>query len=105
MPAEEVTEQQLYNLHADQLAWRRYQIETACEGKIGRFRQEFPGNPQEAFQSSGRTIFDMQAVARMPIIQGASRGRLDVFEVGIEKRIQFLQSEDGRGELVIYPMP
>ena len=102
---DELVELQKYNLHVDQLAWRRWQIETACEGKIERFRQEFPGNPQEAFQSSGRTIFDMQAIARMPVIQDAPRGRLEVVEVGIEKRVQFMQAEDGRGELVIYRMP
>jgi len=102
---DELAEQQKYNLHLDQIAWRRRQIETACEGKIERFRQEFPGNPQEAFQSTGRTIFDMAAIARMPEIQGAPRGRLEVVEMGIEKRVQFLQSEDGRGELVIYKLP
>ena len=102
---EELVEQQKYNLHVDQIAWRRRQIETACEGKIERFRQDFPGNPQEAFQSSGRTIFDMAAVSRMPLIQDAPRGRLEVVEMGIEKRVQFIQGEDGRGELVIYKMP
>jgi len=80
-------------------------IETACEGKVERFRQEHPGNPQEAFQSSGRTIFDMAAVARMRTIQGAPRGRLEVVDDGVEKRVQFQQSEDGRGELVIYKPP
>jgi hypothetical protein len=102
---EELVEQQKYNLHVDQIVWRRRQIDTACEGKIERFRQEFPGNPQEAFQSSGRTIFDMAAVSRMPLIQDAPRGRLEVVEVGLEKRVQFRQGEDGRGELVIYKMP
>ncbi len=102
---DELAELQKYNLHIDQLAWRREQIETACEGKIERFRQEFPGNPEEAFQSSGRTIFDMAAVARMPIVQNAPRGRLEVIDTGTEKRIQFIQSEDGRGELVVYKMP
>jgi hypothetical protein len=99
---DELAELQKYNLQVDQIAWRRWQIETACEGKIERFRQEQPGNPQEAFQSSGRTIFDMQAVARMPEIRGAPRGRLEVIEAGLEKRVQFRQSEDGRGELVVY---
>jgi hypothetical protein len=102
---EELVEQQKYNLRVDQIVWRRQQIETACEGKIERFRQEFPGNPQEAFQSSGRTIFDMAAVSRMPLIQDAPRGRLEVVEVGIEKRVRFRQSGDRRGELVIYQMP
>jgi hypothetical protein len=102
---EELAELQKYNLHVDQIAWRRRQIETACEGKIERFRQEFPGCAQEAFQSSGRTIFDMAAIARMPEILKASRGKLEVIEVGIEKRVQFVQSEDNRGELVIYKLP
>lgn len=102
---EELIEQQKYNLHVDQIAWRRRQIETGCEGKIERFRQEFPGNPEEAFQSSGRTIFDMAAVSRMPEIQDAPRGRLETVEFGPEKRLQFIQSEGGRGELVVYKMP
>jgi len=102
---DELAEQQKYNLNVEQLTWRRQQIETACEGKIERFRQEFPGNPQEAFQASGRTIFDMAAVSRMRQIDTASRGRLEVFEVGLEKRVQFQESQDGRGELVIYKMP
>lgn len=102
---EELAELQKYNLHIDQIAWRRRQIETACEGKLERFRQEFPGNPQEAFQSSGHTIFDLAAIARMPVIQDPPRGKLEVVEVGLEKRVQFLQSEDGRGELAVYNIP
>lgn len=101
----ELAEMQQYNLHLDQMVWRRQQIETNCEGKIERFRQEFPANAEEAFQSSGRTIFDMEAVARMRQIPEAPRGRLEVIEVGIEKRIQFLENEDGRGELVVYKPP
>lgn len=102
---DELAEVQRYNLTVPQIAWRRWQIDTNCEGKVERFRQEMPGNAQEAFQASGRTIFDMAAVARMPVIQDAPRGRLEVVDVGLEKRIQFVQSEDGRGELVIYRMP
>jgi hypothetical protein len=102
---DELAELAKYNLHIDQVAWRREQIETACEGKVERFRQEHPGDPQEAFQSSGRTIFDMGAVNRMRAIQAAPRGKLEVIDAGVEKRIQFVQSEDGRGELVIYKLP
>ncbi len=102
---EELAEQQKYNLQLDQIAWRRQQIDTACEGKLERFRQEFPGCAEEAFQSTGKTIFDMAAIARMPQIQEAPRGRLEVTENGIEKQVQFRQSEDNRGELVVYRMP
>jgi len=102
---DELAELQKYNLHIDQIVWRRYMIETACEGKVERFRQEHPGDQFEAFQSSGRTIFDMVSVSRMRAIQDGMRGKLEVVDVGMEKRIQFIQSEDGRGELVIYQLP
>jgi hypothetical protein len=102
---DELVELAKYNLHIDQVAWRRWMIETACEGKVDRFRQEHPGDAQEAFQSSGRTIFDMTAVNRMRPIQNAPRGKLEVIDAGVEKRVQFIQSEDGRGELAIYKMP
>jgi len=98
-------EQQKYNLTLRQLAWRRWTIDTACEGKLPRFQQEHPGNPQEAFLSSGRTIFDMAAVARMPVIQEAPRGRLEIVDTGHGELVQFIQSQDGHGELVIYRMP
>ncbi len=99
----ERVEQQQYNLNLEQLAWRRHKIETDCSGHLDRFQQEHPGNPTEAFLSSGRTIFDMQALGRMPIVQDPTRGRLEVAMVGIEKRIQFLQ--DNNGDLSIYRMP
>lgn len=102
---EEKTEQEAYNLSLEQLRWRRWCIESNCEGRGDRFKQEFPGNPQEAFLSSGRCIFDMAALARMPVVQEPSRGRLDVFTIGIEKRVAFLQSQDGRGELAVFRRP
>lgn len=102
---DELAELAKHNLHVDQIAWRRWMIETACEGKVDRFRQEHPADAQEAFQSSGRTIFDMAAVNRMRPIHAAPRGRLELVDAGMEKRIQFVQSEDGRGELVIFKQP
>lgn len=102
---EELTEQESYRLTLEQLQWRRRAINTICEGRIERFRQEYPGNPQEAFLTSGKSIFDMQALARMPLIQSPIRGRLDVFHAGIQKKVAFLQNQDGRGELTIYQRP
>jgi hypothetical protein len=95
--------QRQYNLTLVQLAWRRYKIETDCSGHLDRFHQEHPANAAEAFITSGRTIFDMQAISRMPLIQDPTVGRLDVVQVGIEKRIQFL--EDRAGDLSIYRRP
>src|ERR1041385_3740837 len=41
----------------------------------------------------------------MPRIDDAPRGRLEVVDDGTQKRVHFRQSEDNRGELVIYRMP
>jgi hypothetical protein len=98
-------EQRLYNLTLRQLAWRRFCIDTSCEGKIERFHQEHPGNAQEAFLTTGRTIFDMAAVARMRAIEEAPKGKLEVIDAGVEKRVVFVQNEDGHGELTIFKMP
>jgi hypothetical protein len=99
----EIEEQQRYNLTLEQLAWRRHKIETDCEGRLERFQQEHPGNSGEAFLRSGRTIFDLSALARMPLVQDPIRGDLEVVTVGIEKKVQF--RENGRGDLAIYRMP
>jgi len=102
---QEWQEQRKYNLTLKQLAWRRFTLETSCEGKLTRFQQEHPGNAQEAFLTSGRTIFDMEAVGRLAAIAEAPKGKLEVIDAGVEKRVVFIQSQDGRGELTIYRMP
>jgi len=100
---DEQSERDQYHLSLDQLAWRRRKIETDCRGHIESFRQEHPANPQEAFQGSGRKIFDVQALSRMPLIEEPARGRLELFPVGMEKKVQFLLSPGG--ELAIYRQP
>jgi hypothetical protein len=101
----EIQERDKYRLTLRQLAWRRFTLETGCQGKIERFRQEHSANPQEAFQGLGRVIFDLAALSRMPTIQNPTRGRLEVVSVGIERKVQFIQDEDGRGELAVYQLP
>jgi hypothetical protein len=101
----ELQERAHYNLTIQQLAWRRFVLNTGCSGKIERFRQEHPGNPAESFQGTGRTIFDLGALSRMPTILEPTRGELQVYSVGIEKKVQFIASSDGRGELSIYRLP
>lgn len=102
---DEMAERNKLSLTLRQIAWRRLKIETDFSGKIASFRQEHPGDPQEAFQGSGRTIFDMAALSRMPTIQEPTRGRLEVVTVGIEKKVQFVAAMGGRGELSIYKLP
>lgn len=73
---EEEEIKELYNLTNDQLEWRRWCIRNNCQGDIEQFKQEYPANPEEAFISTGRCIFDKDEIIKRlryvpkPIKQG-----------------------------------
>jgi hypothetical protein len=46
-----------YGLSIEQLAWRRWAIEHLCQSDLQIFHQEYPSYPQEAFLSTGQTVF------------------------------------------------
>lgn len=48
----------------DQLAWRRYWIETQCNGSLDTFHEQCPAFPEEAFLASGRPAFNIRHVQR-----------------------------------------
>lgn len=52
----------LYNLDDEQIAWRRWKIANDCGGDENVFKQEFPSCPEEAFISSGNSVFDKEAI-------------------------------------------
>jgi hypothetical protein len=99
----EIEEQQRYNLTLRQLAWRRWAIRNNCGDKIETFRQEYPSNPREAFQSSTRTYLDLGAVERCCAIEEPMRGELTTLELGGDRRVQFSQKENS--PLCIYRRP
>ena len=51
-----------YSLSEGQLQWRRWCIANNCGGDLDMFRQEYPGNPDEAFLHSGTGVFDNEQV-------------------------------------------
>jgi hypothetical protein len=55
----------LCHVDYDQLAWRRYWIDTQCNGSVEVFHQQCPAFPEEAFLSSGRAAFNTAHVQRM----------------------------------------
>ena len=62
----------------EQLHWRRRLLHSnKFNGDLRKFRQEYPTTPQEAFQSSGRKVFDMAAlmVAENRLRSGRLPGR------------------------------
>lgn len=68
--------QKKYNLDLEQLAWRRWTIANKCFNDEEFFNQENPSCEQDAFVSTGRTVFNKEAVinrihnAPKPLKQG-----------------------------------
>ena len=51
-----------FNLSLDQLQWRRWCIANNCGGDEVKFRQEYPITPEEAFITSGASVFDTELI-------------------------------------------
>ena len=51
-----------FNLTLDQLQWRRWCIANNCGGDEIKFRQEYPITPEEAFITSGTSIFNTELI-------------------------------------------
>lgn len=51
-----------YNLTDDQLQWRRWCIANNCGNDELKFRQEYPITPEEAFITSGTSIFNTEII-------------------------------------------
>lgn len=100
---EEWAEKQKYSLNLEQLCWRRYAINTLCEGSMDRFHQEYPGCPEEAFLASGRPFFDMGAVGRMARQEPVDTGDLAEIHVGPQRRWTVRHNENGRLRLFRHP--
>lgn len=66
-----------YGLDDKQLAWRRWCIAEQCGGDVELFHQEYPCTPEEAFVSTGRCVFDKQA-----LVLWLARARREKWERG-----------------------
>ena len=103
---------QLYGLDDEQLAWRRYTINTKCGGDVERFRQEYPSCPEEAFIASGSCVFNQAAItARIEELRKAKAEPIKTGEYGITygKSILDLRKwewrDDPKGCIRIYKEP
>lgn len=86
-----------YDLTDEQIAWRRWCIANNCGGDEILFRQEYPANPQEAFITSGRPVFDV-AKLTLRLKQVTGKGERGSIEGG-----KFVS--DNKGQLVVYKHP
>lgn len=86
---------QRFRLSPEQLHWRRWTIVNKCKGDVRRFQQEYPAYPEEAFLTSGRTVFDMKSIARQPREAPPMVGRLEEVNVGARLQVQFVPDDNG----------
>jgi hypothetical protein len=61
-PLEELADEDTRILEA--LNWRRWAIGAKCEGSVEKFHQEYPSTAQEAFLSTGSSVFSKAHVRR-----------------------------------------
>jgi hypothetical protein len=94
-----------YSLTIGQLAWRRMKIASDCDGDERRFKQEFPSNPEEAFLTSGRPVFDMGALEAMPVTEEWSTGEIEERKVGPRLIRQWIPRTDGGGIIHLLRKP
>jgi hypothetical protein len=98
-----------FNLTNDQLQWRRWCIRNNCQNSVEQFRQEYPSSPDEAFISTGRCIFDKEAVierlkhVEKPIKQGYFTYNEEKSQSNIMTDIQWVN--DPKGFIKIFKLP
>lgn len=65
LDGEERDIQRKYNLSLEQLYWRRETTKSECGGDDVFFKQEYPADWREAFQSTGRSVFPQRTLDGM----------------------------------------
>ena len=85
------------------LHWRRRTIKLKCKGNVDVFKQEYPVTPEEAIRVTGRPVFDLQALDRMPVEPGR-KGRLARSEDGYGE-VEWRPDENGPYEIFRTPQP
>ena len=111
---EEKDIQERFNLDDDQLEWRRYTIKNECNNNILTFHQEYPATPEEAFISTGDSVFNNEVVAEQKAIAEKRVHRRGRFTYDLErgagveevlvKNIHW-EDDNENGEIRIYSEP
>jgi hypothetical protein len=104
----EIAEQEAYNLTPEQLYWRRYTIANDCQFDLSKFKQEYPGNVDEAFIGSGYPVFNhhkLGEIAPKATKPPKFRGYVDRYnpDKPIEEQIHL--NTDNIGNLRVWELP
>jgi hypothetical protein len=86
-----------------QLAWRRWAIRNLCDNDISKFNQEYPNDDHEAFLSTGRNVFPIDALEKCYEPKKGSVGFLTPIRDPLQPQGTF--HKDGSGNLTIYKHP
>jgi len=95
--------QSKFNLANEQLAWRRWCIANNCHGDEQIFKQEYPITPEEAFITSGASVFNNELILEhmKNLQEPVKRGYFDYDYDGLHiTNIRFV--DDERGYIKIY---
>lgn len=97
----------IYNLDNEQLSWRRWCIKNNCSNDIDMFKQEYPSNPEEAFLSTGKCLFNKeQVINRIQKLKAPLKTGYFKYNYNSQKitNIKFVESES-KPLIEIYEMP
>ncbi|MEG1705072.1 MAG: hypothetical protein RR290_00665 [Clostridia bacterium] len=103
---DELELKQIYNLTNEQISWRRWCIENNCGGDIEQFKQEYPITPEEAFISTGNSVFNKEEVIKRisrikePLTVGNFEYDYDGLKITNIKWV-----EDSKGYIKLYELP
>jgi len=97
---EEKSLKEQFSLDDEQLMWRRWCIKNNCAGDERIFKQEYPSCPDEAFLTSGQSVFSNEQVAaqRLHAPKPVMRGEFE-YELGEDptklRNIRWVEKPDG----------
>lgn len=98
--------QKKYDLDLDQLEWRRWCIANNCNGDEETFRQEYPISPEEAFITSGTSVFNTQLVlSRIKQVKPPMKRGFFVYDYDGLHISNIRWVDDEKGYISIYDEP
>ena len=96
---EEQTLIRTFNLSLEQIAWRRWMMSDMAHPEL--FPQEYPATATEAFLTSGRMLFDWEALEAMDRSKLPVKWQGHIVDRGREVRFE----DDPKGPLMIWRTP
>lgn len=88
-----------FGVDMERLLWRRWYIANKCQGDVEKFHQEMPSTPHEAFISTGRNVFPLQALLNHYEPRRGQRGIL----TRNGNKVEFLPHERGWMTMFVKP--